>query len=93
MDKVIEALKGVRRKKPERWQWIGMKFLLLSQSKLAELTSSCVSEEDRLRTVVHFWLSRCPYASWRWLLWSLECKALLEISDKIDQYAETLTGV
>ena len=82
-----ERWKGV-----EKWEFIGSRILQISDDKQKEITSTCTIDE-RLQVMVTFWLQKCPYASWRWLIWIFENNDNSYLAKQIYGFAEPLTGM
>ena len=77
-----------------RWNGEKCEFicrLILSHGK--QSTSVGTTEEQRLREMVTFWLLKCPYASWRWLIWTLEEWDNPDLVKQLYGFAEPLTGI
>ncbi len=74
------------------WREAGYYILRIPHSILDAITRECSTDEERLRVCVQYWLLRYPYASWRWIIWLLDCYKHSAIADTIRSYAEKLTG-
>ena len=69
----------------------GVLFLPRSQQNKIEMK---FLEEDQCKTAgVILWLTSNPFASWRWLIWSLDWKERYSLSEQLHPYAEKLTGM
>ena len=77
----------------EKWKFTGRWILDMSYDKLKESTSTCTTDEQCLQVMVTFWLQKCPYASWRWLIWNLEHWHNRDLAKQIYGFAEPLTGM
>ena len=77
----------------KKWEFTGRWILDMSYDKLKEITSTCTTDEQRLQVMVTFWLQKCPYASWRWLIWNLEQCINPDLTKQIYGFAEPLTGM
>ena len=77
----------------EKWEFIGRFILEILDDKQKEITSTCTTDEQRLQVMVTFWLQKCPYASWRWLIWRLEQHDNPDLAKHIYGFAESLTGM
>ena len=85
----MEVLEGVA----SLWWDVG-DILYLPHTTLDVIKSESVSDVERLRAVLRYWLQHDPHASWRMLLWRLDGADLLPIgvADVIRSYAEPLAG-
>ena len=97
-DNIVKILQQMRLPegwwKGEKWEIIGRHILFIfSNDKLKEITSTCTTDDQRLHVTVTFWLLKCPYASWRWLIWRLEVEGNPDLSKEIYDFAEPLTGM
>ena len=89
LDSIMDALEGVA----SFWRRVGETLHLpLTTFIFIELES--VSDVERLRAVLRYWLHHDPHASWRMLIWRLDCYVHLPIgvADVIRSYTEPLTG-
>ena len=81
------------------WVYVG-DTLCLPHTTLNVIGSENVSDVERLRAVLRYWLQHDPHASWRMLIWRFdkclypdhESKEVNEVADDIRSYAEPLTG-
>ena len=76
------------------WLNVG-KTLFLPHTTLDVIESESVSDVERLRAVLRYWLQHAPHASWRMLIWRLDYfvdPLLIGVADDIRSYAEPLTG-
>ena len=87
-DNVFKVLK----KANKGWKWVAKLILHISSSKCDEFERRWTTDDECLKQAIQFWLKRYVYASWRWLIFSLDHKNLEAISDGIRQFAEPLTG-
>ena len=91
----MDVLEGVA----SLWQDVG-NMLNLPYTMLNVIESESVSDVERLRAVLRYWLQHDPHASWRMLIWSLDnvdkdwnrAADLKRVTDGIRIYAEPLTG-
>ena len=79
--------------KLKKWEFIGRYILNVSYDKRKEISSTCTTDEQRLQVIVTFWLQKCPYASWRYLIWKLEQWRNPDLAKQIYGFAEPLTGM
>ena len=104
-DNVVRILQQVivpERLELKKWKFTGRwileisydRFILhVSYDKRKEITSTCTTDEQRLQVMVTFWLQKCSYASWRYLIWRLEQWHNPDLSKQIYGFAEPLTGM
>ena len=88
----MAVMKGVAHK----WRVVGDE-LSISRAILSFIDGDCVSDEERLRRVVRYWILKDPYASWRQLITSLygyghNDADLIKVAGDIKSNAEKLTG-
>ena len=63
------------------WRYVGEQILFISSSKLDEISRQSPDDDNvTLRAAINFWLTRCVYASWRWIMYFLD-KAGLDGGD------------
>ena len=73
------------------WKWLAQKILeIRSQSKLKDFQRS--NDEESLQQAVGFWLKRQVYASWRFIIFSLDFEGYESVSDEIRSFSEPLLG-
>ena len=94
-DSVVRILQQVivRGLEWKKLEFIGRFILHVSYDKRKETTSTCTTDEQRLQVMVTFWLQKCPYASWRYLVWRLEHWYNPDLAKQIYGFAEPLTGM
>ena len=75
------------------WRYVGEEILRISNTKLDEIGRQSPDDDKvALRTAINFWLMRCVYASWRWIImYALDWYGL-DIEEDILNYAEPLLG-
>ena len=75
------------------WRNVG-ETLYVPPTTLDVIESESVSDVERLRAVLRHWLQHDPHASWRMLIWRLDCYVHIPIGvvDVIRSFAEPLTG-
>ena len=66
-DTVFKLLK----KTNKEWDWLAEVILEISPSKCEEIRQRCSNEDDCLMEAIHFWMKRCPFASYRWIAYQL----------------------
>ena len=74
------------------WRWVAEEILLISSSKCDEIEHRCVTQEKCLKDAIQFWIKRCVFASWRFLIYWLDGEDLHETSNEIRHLAEPITG-
>ena len=72
------------------WSRVG-EILTIPQTKLNAIRDECDTDEERLVAIVRYWLLNDVNASWRRLIYELDCDHS-DIADRIRKYAEKLTG-
>ena len=85
---------GILEKVSGLWWDVG-DTLYLPHTTLDVIELENVSDVERLRAVLRYWLQHDPHASWRMLIWRLddsEIPNLNGVADDIRNYAEPLTG-
>ena len=90
VDGVTTVLEGIAAK----WKAIGI-LLCVPFATLDFISTEGGSNMERLRAVVRYWLLRDPLASWRRLMWELDCSQdcdIRAVADSIRTYAEKLIG-
>ena len=78
------------------WRRIGEYILRLPGSKCDEISSQCLTDEERAEAVVREWLLRDPLASWRRIINELYLcveATYHTLGDSILDYAEELIGM
>ena len=62
----------------------------LIQKKIAQ---NHPNPPDQLREVVSYYLTRCPSASWRGVIWAVEMTGAHHVADRIRERAEPVRGM
>ena len=83
----MDVLEGVA----SLWWKVG-DTLYLPYTTLEVIESESVSDVERLRAVLRYWLQHDPHASWRMLIWRLDYSQMIGVADNIRNYAEPLAG-
>jgi hypothetical protein len=84
---VLEGVAG-------RWEGVGS-WLDVPEVMMNIIDSDYVSDEEKLRACVFYWVHHDPYASWRKLVWRLDNSGspdLKEVADEMGGLKEGLTG-
>lgn len=90
VDNVTNTLAGID------WRRIGEYILRLPGSRCDEISSQCLTDEERAEAVVREWLLRDPLASWRRIINELYLcveATYHTLGDSILDYAEELIGM
>ena len=59
------------------WRYVGRMIFGISRSKLDEISRQSPDDDNvSLRAAINFWLTRCVYASWRWIMIRLDVNGL-----------------
>ena len=87
-DTVFKLLK----KTNKEWDWLAREILKISSSKCDEIRQRCSNEDDCLMEAIHFWMKRCPSASYRWIAYYLNFEGLRAISQEMHQLFEPIQG-
>ena len=78
------------------WLWTNVSdWLCLPGATSDVIDRESISDVERLRAVLRYWLQHDPHASWRMLIWRLDHSDLPDLKkvvDDIRSYAEILTG-
>ena len=86
----MDVLEGVA----SLWRDVG-ETLHLPDTTLKVIKLESVSDVERLRAVLRYWLQHDPHASWKMLMWALcysKIPDLNGVADNIRNYAEPLAG-
>ena len=77
------------------WRDIGRRILGLPESKCEEISSQCLTDEERVGALVREWMLRDPLASWRRICDQIYNTIYIDdvIANRILHYAEKLTGI
>ena len=73
------------------WKWLADEILEISSSKV-DVMGGCSTDEESLKQAVEFWLKRFVYASWRFIIWTLDAYGYESVSDEIRSFSEPLLG-
>ena len=78
------------------WKWREFGSCLdIPNAALNVIEKDFSADLDRLRGSVVYWVLKCPYASWRYLILSLDFlseKDLNQMTDNCRSFAEKITG-
>lgn len=74
------------------WRWLAKNILVISPSKCDDIERCWKNDDDRLNDAIEYWLKRCVYASWRWIIYFLADTTFLALSDELVVIAEPLLG-
>ena len=67
-------------------------FLSVPSSTQDDIESNCLTEEEKMAAIIHYWLTLDPTPSWRRLIRALDWEEP-DTADGIRHYAEPLTGM
>ena len=90
----VDSVAAVLEVFAEKWRDVGQD-LYIPQAALGVIQGDFDSDLDRLRGVILYWILRCPYASWRYLIWNLGLsydEDLNQVADNIREFASKLSG-
>ena len=90
MDEVLSVLRGLAGK----WEEVG-ELLDIPETTLRATKSENTEDVNRLQMCIIYWLQRDPEASWRRLIFRLDCsydEDMRRTTDAITKYAEKLSG-
>ena len=87
-DTVFKLLK----KTNKEWNWLAVVMLVISSSKCEEIRQRCSNEEDCLMEAIHFWMKRCPFASYRWIAYYLNLQGFRAYSREMHHLLEPIQG-
>ena len=76
---------------PLPWSEVG-RLMSVPFSKFEIIDNDYTTDKEKLGAVIRYWLLRDPYASWRMLIQRLYIFGKYETANKIQNYAEKLTG-
>ena len=76
------------KKVDKEWRWVAEHVLLISKQKCDEFER----EEDSLKAAIVFWIKRCVFASWRFLIYRLFNANEGSVAQEILYLAEPITG-
>ena len=86
----MEVLKGLSK----RWRDIGSD-LFVHKAALNVIENDILGDLERVRSVVLYWILKCPYASWRFLIYRLDDsnhRAFNLMADNCRKFAGKITG-
>ena len=69
-----------------------MGILQILSSKCGEIRQRCSNEDDCLMEAIRFWMKRCPFASYRWIVYQLNSNGLGAISQEMHHLLEPIQG-
>ena len=88
VDTVFKLLK----KTNKEYDWLADKILDISDSKRREIAARCSNTDDRLKESIQFWMKRCPYASYRWIIFWLNYEGISDIPQEMHHLLEPIQG-
>ena len=78
------------------WKWREFgDHLDIPNAALNVIEKDFSADLDRLRGSVLYWILKCPYASWRYLIWRLDWEDDKDFEQMVDNcrgFAEKITG-
>ena len=75
------------------WKWRDFgRWLSIPDAALNVIEKDFSADLDRLRGSFLYWILKCPYASWRFLTWRLDCKGYKQMADNCRYFTEKITG-
>ena len=74
------------------WRWVAEEILLISSSKCDEFEKAFVSQERCLKEAIIFWMKRCVFASWRYLIFRFNDANEEAVAHGMFHLAEPITG-
>ena len=66
--------------------------LYIPESKQGEIRQKFTEDVEQKRQAIFYWINTDPLASWRRLIWVLDCMGQAHLADSIRPNAEPLTG-
>ena len=88
VDNVFKLLKRTNKK----WDWLAEEILWISDSKRHEVSQRYSTADDCLKESIRFWMKRCPYASYRWIVYALNYRGLTDTSEEVYDLLEPVQG-
>ena len=82
----------ILKKTNKEWDGLAGGILGISPSKRREMAQRCSTDDDCLMEAIHFWMKKCPYASYRWIAYWLNIRGLGAISQKMHHLLEPIQG-
>ena len=67
--------------------------LTVPRSKRDEIKMNHPNPPDQLREIVSYYLTRCPSASWRGVIWAVEVMKANHVADVMRERAEPVRGM
>ena len=78
------------------WKWRDFgHWLRIPGAALNVIEKDFSADLDRLRGSFLYWILKCPYASWRFLTWSMDMsddKDFKQMADNCRYFTEKITG-
>ena len=68
----VDAVMAVFKEVAWKWRDFG-RCLSIPDAALNVIEKDFIADFERLRGVLLYWILKCPYASWRYLIWRLDC--------------------
>jgi len=89
----VKVLKSLQ----HEWKKVGRDVLCIPNNELSAIKKNSTTDGEALHAVVLYWLSNCPHASWRFLIYMLDWNArdstfFNTVGSSIRSYAEKLNG-
>ena len=69
-----------------------MEILFIYSSKRREIAQRCSTADDCLMESIKFWLKRCSFASYRWIVSNLNDAGITAISQEMHHLLEPIQG-
>ena len=90
----VDAVMAVFKEVAWNWRKFG-RLLDIPQAALNVIEIDFSADLDRLRGLMVYWVLKCPYASWRYLIWRLDSgagKHYVQVADSCRDFTEKITG-
>ena len=78
------------------WKWRRFgRLLSIPDAALNVIEKDFSADLEHFKALILYWILKCPYASWRFLIWSLGVshdEDLKQMADSCRDFAEKITG-
>ena len=77
-----------------KWTYFG-DLLLIPDAAINVIEKDFSADLEHFKALILYWILKCPYASWRFLIWRLDMsgdKDLMQMADGCRDLAEKITG-